>query len=667
MRFRHWHPLLWLGLLLAWPSAWALERVTLQLKWSHAFQFAGYYAAQAQGYYREAGLDVRILPAAPGTDTVQEVLAGRAQYGVGTSNLLLNRHAGQPVVALAVIFQHSPLVLLARQAQPAASLHDLRGQRVMFEPHSDELQAYLQAEGLPLSSLRPQPHSQRVDELIEGRVEAMSAYVTYEPYFLERAGVPYQVYTPRSGGIDFYGDNLFTTDDEIRHHPERVAAFRAASLRGWQYAMAHVDDTVALIRQQYSDEHPAEFHQFEARKMAPLLQVELIEVGYMNPGRWRHIAQTYHTLGLLPAEFSLQGFLYQQTQPPVWHHPYFWVSLALLALSSAAAAYVMHTNRRLRQHVVALHQTQAQLAQSQALYQSILFASPDAIVLTDLDGAVQVVSPAGQRLLGLSASAVAAGHPLRDLLHPDDRERLQTHLNRLAQGQTVPAQDYRLQAPSGTPLELEVKAEAVRDPQGQATALVWVGRDVSERKQAEARIRHLAEHDSLTGLVNRARLQQALEQALAQAQRQVLGVALLMLDLDEFKPVNDTYGHAVGDALLQAVAGRLRACARPGDTVARLGGDEFVVLLPQVMGVDEALALAETLRDSLSQPYALPLSLGNGLPLPRLQVSCSVGVAAYPDHAADATRLLQRADQAMYLAKQAGRNQVQLSPMAAPV
>lgn len=656
--------LLLCGLLGPWLSAWAQERVTLQLKWSHAFQFAGYYAAQAQGYYRDAGLDVRILPAAPGTDTVQEVLAGRAQYGVGTSNLLLNRQAGQPVVALAVIFQHSPLVLLARQAHPTASLHDLRGQRVMFEPHSDELQAYLQAEGLPLAGLRQLPHSQRVDDLIEGQVDAMSAYATYEPYFLEQAKVAYQVYTPRSGGIDFYGDNLFTTEKEIREHPERVAAFRAASLRGWQYAMAHVDETVALIRQQYSDAHPAEFHQFEARKMAPLLQVDLIEVGYMNPGRWRHIAQTYHALGLLPADFSLQGFLYQQAPPRIWDHPYFWASLAGLALSSAAAAYVMVTNRRLRQHVGALHQAQAQLAESQALYQSILFASPDAIVLTDLHGAVQVISPAGRRLLGLAPSAAPAGRPLLAFLHPDDQPRIQSHLMQLAQGQSVPAQDYRLLSPAGIVLEVEVNAEAVRDPQGHPQALVWVGRDVSERKQAEARIRHLAEHDSLTGLVNRARLHQRLEEALAQARRETTGVAVLMLDLDEFKPVNDTHGHAVGDALLQAVAGRLRACAQPGDTVARLGGDEFVMLLPQVRGMDEALARAEALRDSLSQAYALPQTASTGETLPRMRVSCSVGLAIYPDHANDATRLLQRADQAMYLAKQAGRNQVQCSAPA---
>jgi len=125
-------------LLLASPSH-AADAVTLQLKWTHAFQFAGYYAAIEQGYYKDAGLDVTLLEATPGVDPVQQVLKGNAQFGVGTSSLLLSRQEGAPVVVLGVIFQHSPLVLVARQTQPVQSVHDLQGKRVMIEPHSDEL------------------------------------------------------------------------------------------------------------------------------------------------------------------------------------------------------------------------------------------------------------------------------------------------------------------------------------------------------------------------------------------------------------------------------------------------------------------------------------------------------------------------------------------------
>ena len=125
------------ALILSPPPARAREAVTLQLKWTHCFQFAGYYAAQEQGYYREAGLDVRFEEGLPGVDVVGRVVSGQANYGVGTSSLLLARAAGKPVVALAVILQHSPLVLIARQRQAAQSIHDLVGKRVMIEPDAD--------------------------------------------------------------------------------------------------------------------------------------------------------------------------------------------------------------------------------------------------------------------------------------------------------------------------------------------------------------------------------------------------------------------------------------------------------------------------------------------------------------------------------------------------
>ena len=168
-----------LMLFLAQP-AMALEKIALQLKWTHAFQFAGYYAAAAKGYYREAGLDVELREAEPGSDPLLAVLDGKAQYGVGTSSLLLARKAGQPVVVLAVIFQHSPLVLISRENRNTQGIHDLIGGKLMIEPQSDELLAYLKQEGIPLERISLLPHSFNPQDLIDRKVDAISAYVTNE-------------------------------------------------------------------------------------------------------------------------------------------------------------------------------------------------------------------------------------------------------------------------------------------------------------------------------------------------------------------------------------------------------------------------------------------------------------------------------------------------------
>jgi len=506
--------------------AWALEHVALQLKWSHAFQFAGYYAAVEKGYYREAGLDVQLLEATPGADPLESVLTNQAQYGVGTSSLLLARKAGKPVVVLAAIFQHSPLVLVARQdgsKKGIQGIHDLVGKRVMIEPQSDELIAYLKQEGIPLDRLVQIPHSFKVEDLIEGRVDAISAYVSNELYYLDRAALAYQIYTPRTGGIDFYGDNLFTTEQELKAHPERVRAFREASLRGWQYAMQHPEEIADLIFAKYSKQHPRDFYLFEARRMASLLRTDLIEVGYMNRGRWHHIADTYADLGLLPRNYPLDGFFYE----PDPHRDLtpLYVALALLATVSAIAVYIHSINRRL-------------------------------------------------------------------------------------------------------------------------------SRALSESRAAEQRIRHLAQHDTLTDLPNRALFSDRLNQAMASARRDGGQMAVMFMDLDNFKPINDNLGHDIGDRLLQQVATRLRGSLRESDTVARVGGDEFIALLRNAKDVADVLAVAKKLSDALIQPFDI-----NGH---SIVISASIGIAFYPDHGSNDIELLKHADEAMYEAKRNGRNQVRI-------
>ncbi len=173
-----------LSLLLAPFLAFGADKVRLQLKWQHQFQFAGYYAAQEQGYYRNAGLEVDILPARPGEDPVQQVVQGKAEFGVGSTELLQLREQGVPVVALAVIFQHSPLALMTLKHDGLQTIHDLAGRKVMIEPGSAELHAYLRSEGISADQFTLLPHTFGVQELLSGTVDAISVYVTDEPFTL---------------------------------------------------------------------------------------------------------------------------------------------------------------------------------------------------------------------------------------------------------------------------------------------------------------------------------------------------------------------------------------------------------------------------------------------------------------------------------------------------
>ncbi len=383
------------GLLCVTAPAGAGEAVTLQLKWTHAFQFAGYYAAEAKGYYRDAGLDVTLRPATPGDDVVAQVVSGQAHYGVGSSSLLLARQAGQPVVALAAIFQHSPQIVIARQQPTLHSVHDLVGKRVMFERQTDEVYAYLRREGVPLDRIARVDHSFDVEDLVAGRIDAMTAYSTWEPYFLKRAGQPFLSFSPRSAGIDFYGDNLFTAEQEIQHHPERVRAFVAASLRGWDYALDHPAEIIELIRSRYAPDLPRDMLEFEFEQMLPLIRHDLVAIGYMNPGRWRHIADTYAEIGMLPPDFPLDGFLYRTDDGADLRQLYAYLlgALAALAATGALAAYIWRLNARLRKSREELSAGNAELLLHNRILDMLAARRPLPEVLDTLARSVEAQRP----------------------------------------------------------------------------------------------------------------------------------------------------------------------------------------------------------------------------------------------------------------------------------
>ena len=353
-----------LGLLLccaALSSGFAAEKVVLQLKWRHQFQFAGYYAAIAQGYYRAAGLEVELREAQPGHDPLREVVEGHAQFGVGTANVILARAAGDPIVVLAVIYQHSPFVLMTSADSGVMDIHEMAKRPIQMEPDAAELLAYFESEGVDPKTLQLVPHTFEVADLVAGRVGSMSAYATDEPFYMKQADRDYLVFTPRAGGIDFYGDNLYTTEEELRQHPERVRKFVEASLRGWEYAMAHPGEIIDLILKDYNRGKTREQLEFEAAETAKLVHPELIELGYINPGRWRDIAHTYEKLGMLPADFSLNGFLYARN-PGVNAQLLYRVgavAAAISVLSIVAAAIMWHYHRKLRREVKARQDAEA--------------------------------------------------------------------------------------------------------------------------------------------------------------------------------------------------------------------------------------------------------------------------------------------------------------------
>jgi len=328
--------------------------VMLQLPWISQFQFAGYYTAKEKGYYKNVGIHVSIKEWKPGISPVAKVLAGQVNFGVERSGLLLHRLKGQPVVALCTIFQHSPGVLLVKKISGITTPQDLAGKRVMMLDGPAEITAMFKNEGIRLDLIEQISITDNINDLIEGKTDAFYAYSTNEPFLLEQKNIPSTSISPRSYGIDFYGDSLFTSKQELSDHPDRVKAFRSASLKGWEYAMNHPSEVIDFLITKYQVKKTREQLQFEAHAMRQLILPDLVQIGHMNPGRWQHIADTYFSLGMTPRITVPEDFLFNPDPlgSPFWNETNFKIALVLFSLILGVVCVLWVFNYKLKKQKI---------------------------------------------------------------------------------------------------------------------------------------------------------------------------------------------------------------------------------------------------------------------------------------------------------------------------
>lgn len=945
-------------LMLAFPGSWVqaadppLTPVRLQLRWLHQFQFAGYYAALHKGYYRDAGLGVTIVPGSPEHQPVPEVLKGHADYGVANAELIYHYLKGEPLVALAAIYQHSPSVLLVRADSGIRNPHNLVGQSIMLMGGESDVDilAMFRREGIDLGQLDIRPSSFQIQDLADGKVDAFNAYLTNEPFYLESKGIEARVIDPSQYGVDFYSDILFTSQEEIRHHPERVKAFREASIKGWAYALAHKDEIIDLILKEYSPEKPREHLAFEADAIEKLIQPRAVAIGHMNPGRFELMAGTMVETGLVPKERSLKALLYDP-EPRIDRESLLallQIIAGLLLASLLLVLVMLGFNRRLNREIDERHKAEQHLKllnEHHALLNDLAFellsiqgnefdqilerllgscgtqlnldrmsifqvdevsqtfncthewcapgvgsafalrqglpmaaaawwwqqiirrgilqvddidaAPPEAdfekqhwraeglksllaaplqfrgkihgfiildslrvkrewatteiwfleslaqilsntlsrlevtenlreardfaenlitsasiiILVLDAEGRIQSFNPYFEQLSGYHLAEMRGEPWLEHFIPETDTPRIQGLLTAAAGGSFSQGVINPIRIRDGRELLIEWRNQPLCDKDGQTTGILAIGQDVTERKRIEEqlqlaasvfthtqegicitnaegiivnvndaytaitgysreeaigqaaamrrsghhseefyqamldeivtqghwhgeawnirkngelypelltvnqvldkqgqvshfvcvfteisaikayeeKLKQMAHYDALTGLPNRVLVADRLNQAMAQHERRGRFLAVVFIDLDGFKQVNDSYGHEVGDRLLAALAVQMRSALREGDTIGRLGGDEFIALLIDLEQKTDAIGLLERLLRAASEPVILDAI--------RLLVSASIGVSFYPQNEGlDAEGLLRQADKAMYEAKQAGKN-----------
>ncbi len=349
----------------------ALERVSVQLKWFYQYQFAGILVAKEKGFYEKAGLDVIIKERDPAFNNIMQVVNGESEYGVADSVILRYRAEGHPVKVIATIFQHNAMVLISRKSSGILSPYEMRGKRISYQEGLDDsiITSLLSFAGLEKGDYLKIPMDFTHMDFVNGKVDVSEAYISIEPYWMKKKyGIDVNIIDPKNYGIDFYGDLLFTTESEIKEHPERVQAFKKATLEGWAYALAHKDEAIDIILSKYNTRAlTKEQLEYEARITENLIGTRYIPLGETKNERFKALAGLYLAHGISKASLNkaVDEIVHNPLNQPNIFRKYFdeilWISLALTVL----LLFFIFYNTRLS-HLIRLRTAELEASKYQA-------------------------------------------------------------------------------------------------------------------------------------------------------------------------------------------------------------------------------------------------------------------------------------------------------------
>ena len=473
-------------------SLHAAEKIALQLKWHHQFQFAGYYAAQSKGFYQQENLDVNIVEGGGDVPAIKQVLSGAVQYGIGDSDILLSRTNGQPVVAIASIFQHSPYVLLSLREKKINTPQDLIGKRIMLsnDQGATQFKAMMHKAGIGLEHVTILPHTWNLQDLIKGNADVVSAYATAEPVQLETLGYHPSILSNQDYGVDFYGDILFTTEKEISAHPERVDAFLRATKKGWAYAFAHREETARLIAEMHGVAERGITYDMllkEASIMEPYVLSDVVEFGHMNIERWENIAKTMAALKVIPDHYNLAGFVYSGNFSD--YRIVRWIrSAAVMGLILLGLVFVwnLQIRRNVKSRTIALQEEILRREHAENLLKIAGSAAHLGGWIMDVASGIVTWSDEVAAIHGMPPGYSPTVNEGVSLFVPEHQPKIQDAIrNCILRG--IPY-DLELEKITARDKRIWVRTigQAVRDADGTIVRLQGAFQDISERKRLEA-------------------------------------------------------------------------------------------------------------------------------------------------------------------------------------
>jgi len=621
----------------------ALEKVSLQLQWKHQFEFAGYYMAKEKGFYKNAGLDVNISEYHNGIDVVKSVHQNRHSFAVGYSSIILNKAGKNDIVLLNAIFQSSPHVLVSLKSSGLKSIKDFKGKNIMIDKaasNSAGMLAMLKSNGVSFDDMNIQTPSFKVDDLINKKTDITTFYYSNETYLLDKKAIAYDMWSPKDYGFDFYSDILFTSKKELQENPKLVKHFLDATIKGWKYAFAHVDESVDVIRKKYNTQNKSEGALlYEARTLKKLLYIDNKKLGEIDKNKIQRFLDIYNALGLENGKVNIKELIYKPSLHQNEKNVDYTLLLQILSIFILILLIILYYfNKEIK--------LKKELEKQKLMFESLFNGSRDAIAVLDMQSNFINVNPEYSYLTGLSKEKLLKTSCM-SLTHPDDIESSEQAILEVKRTGYIKEFEKRCITKDKI-IFVSMSMSLLSNPD----IILISARDISYIKRKEKELKKLASIDPLTHLYNRRYFSNTAKHILHLAKREKKNLSLLMIDIDKFKNVNDKYGHKSGDNVLVRFSKILKKYSRKSDVSCRFGGEEFILLLPQT-DVGGALVIAQKLRVAIEE-LKIPLEDGN-----ILNFTISIGISQVDlRNDEDIEAVIRRADEALYDAKNSGRNRV---------
>jgi polar amino acid transport system substrate-binding protein len=292
-----------------------LEEVSLQLHWKHQFEFAGYYMAKEKGFFKDVGFDVNISEYRNGRNITDSVTHNEHTFAIGYSSAILDEINTNKIVLLSATLQSSPHVLISLKSSGIKSIRDFKNRKIMIDGEATKSAAFmamLHANGMTFNDMIVQEPTFDVERLIDSTTDLAAYYYSNETYELDKEGVAYDVWDPKDYGFDFYSDILFTSKKEAKEHPQLVENFRIASLKGWEYAFEHIDETTEVILREYNSQNKTRGALlYEARALKQLAYQDNLALGTIQKERIQRLIDIYALLGLYKNNLDIDELLYK--------------------------------------------------------------------------------------------------------------------------------------------------------------------------------------------------------------------------------------------------------------------------------------------------------------------------------------------------------------------